>query len=239
MKYLILILVMFATAVAFSILLQDSAYVLLVYPPYRIELSLRLLVVLFIVVSGLGYWLVQVLSLALRLPDVVKKIRLDRAQSKARKLLDIALTSFFEGRYAEAEKAAARAIKMGETSALYPIIAARSAHELSATGRRDAYLSAVGDKSPGETTMRFMTTAKFKLDQHDPKGALSDLQSLRESGAKINAGALSLELKAQQEAGNWDGVLNVLEQLEKRKAIDEKLAGQVRLHAMKEKARQK
>ena len=239
MKYLILILVMFATAVAFSILLQDSAYVLLVYPPYRIELSLRLLIVLFIVVSGLGYWLLQILSLTLRLPDVVKKMRLDRAQARARKLLDIALTSFFEGRYAEAEKAAARAIKMGETSALYPIIAARAAHELSATGRRDAYLETVGNRSPGETTMRFMSTAKFKLDQHDPGGALNALQALRDSGAKVYPGVLALELKAQQEAGNWDAVLDVLGQLEKRKAIDATLAEQVRLHAMKEKARQK
>ncbi len=232
MKYLISMLVLFAAAVALSTLLQNEAYVLLVYPPYRIEFSLRLFVVLFLVLILLGYWLAQLASLTLRLPAVVQKMRQNRAQTKARKLLDIALSSFFEGRYAEAEKAAAKGIKMGETSALYPIVAARAAHELAATDRRDAYMSAVGDKTPGETTMRFMTTAKFKLDQHDPQGALRALQALRESGAKVNTGALSMELKAQQEAGNWDEVLKVLAQLEKRKAIDARLAAQVRQQAL-------
>lgn len=239
MKYLISVLVLFAAAVALSTLLQNSAYVLFVYPPYRVELSLKLFVLLFVLVIGLGYWMVQLALLAMRLPTVVEKLRQHRAQIKARKLLDIALTSFFEGRYAEAEKAAAKAIKMGETSALYPIIAARAAHELSATNRRDAYLSTVGDKTPGETTLRFMTTAKFKLDQHDPQGALNALQSLHDSGAKVHTGALSMELKAQQEAGNWDEVLSVLAQLEKRKAIDATLAERVRNHATQEKSRQK
>ena len=237
MKYLISMLVLFAAAVALSALLKNEAYVLLVYPPYRIEFSLRLFVVMFVVLFALGYWLAQLAALTLRLPAVVQNIRKNRAQNKARKLLDIALSSFFEGRYAEAEKAAAKAIKMGEASALYPIVAARAAHELAATERRDAYLSTVGDKTPGETTMRFMTTAKFKLDQHDPQGALNALQALRESGAKVNVGALSMELKAQQEAGNWDEVLTVLAQLEKRKAIDAALAERVRNHALAEQAR--
>lgn len=238
MKYLISVLVLFAAAVALSTLLQNGAYVLFVYPPYRVELSLKLFVLLCVFVIGLGYWMAQLALLAMRLPAVVQTLRQNRAQIKARKLLDVALTSFFEGRYAEAEKAAAKAIQMGETSALYPIVAARAAHELSATDRRDAYLSAVGDKTPGETTMRFMTTAKFKLDQHDPQGALNALQSLRASGAKVHSGALSMELKAQQEAGNWDEVLGVLTQLEKRKAIEASLAERVRKHALAEKSRQ-
>ncbi|MDD2720775.1 MAG: heme biosynthesis HemY N-terminal domain-containing protein [Gallionella sp.] len=238
MKYLVSILVLFALAVALSTLLQNGAYVLLVYPPYRIELSLRLFVLLLLATFGLVYWLTQMFYLAVRLPELAHKMRLERAQHKARKLLDIALSSFFEGRYAEAEKAAARAIKMGETSALYPIVAARAAHELAAIERRDAYMSAVGDRTAGETTMRFMTAARFKLDQHDPQGALKDLQTLRESGMKLHSGALSMELKAQQEAGNWDGVLEVLAQLEKRKAIDAPLADRIRRHALAEKGRQ-
>jgi len=54
----------------------------------------------------------------------------------------------------------------------------------------------------------------------------------------LHSGALSLELKAQQEAGNWDEVLNVLAQLEKRKAIDERLADQVRKHALQQRDHQ-
>jgi HemY protein len=49
---------------------------------------------------------------------------------------------------------------------------------------------------------------------------------------------LSLELKAQQQAGNWDEVLNLLEQLEKRDAIDVTAAAQLRQQAWLEKIRQ-
>src|SRR5450759_2163723 len=116
MKYLISILVLFAAAVAISTLLQNTAYVLLVYPPYRIEVSLKLFVVLFLLVFGFGYWLIHLLLATTQLPAVVQKLRIDRAQNNARKLLDVALRAFFEGRYQDAEKAATRAIKHGAVS---------------------------------------------------------------------------------------------------------------------------
>ncbi|HEX7455026.1 MAG TPA: heme biosynthesis HemY N-terminal domain-containing protein, partial [Gallionella sp.] len=103
MKYLISILVLFAAAVAISTLLQNTAYVLLVYPPYRIEVSLKLFVALFLLVFGFGYWLIHLLLATTQLPAVVQKLRIDRAQNNARKLLDVALRAFFEGRYQDAE----------------------------------------------------------------------------------------------------------------------------------------
>jgi HemY protein len=169
MKYLISILVLFAAAVAISTLLQNTAYVLLVYPPYRIEVSLKLFVALFLLVFGFGYWLIHLLLATTQLPAVVQKLRIDRAQNNARKLLDVALRAFFEGRYQDAEKAATRAIKHGETSVLYPIIAARAAHELGALDRRDAYMSVAGSQSQGDSTMRLLVAAKNRFGQHNQK----------------------------------------------------------------------
>ena len=60
---------------------------------------------------------------------------------------------------------------------------------------------------------------------------MNALHELRESGVKDHVGALSLELKAHQQANNWDEVLNVLYQLEKREGIDEMLASQIRQQA--------
>jgi len=164
MKYLISILVLFAAAVALSTLLQNTAYVLLVYPPYRIELSLKLFVTLFLLVFGFGYWLIHLLTATPQLPDIVQKLRLDRARSTSRKLLDVTLRAFFEGRYVEAEKAASRAIKHGETSILYPIIAARAANELDAFDRRDAYLQTASQQQ-GESTIRLLSATKARFDQ--------------------------------------------------------------------------
>ncbi|MDD2914373.1 MAG: heme biosynthesis HemY N-terminal domain-containing protein [Gallionella sp.] len=238
MKYLLWILLLFAAAVALTVASHNPAYVLLVYPPYRIELSLTLFIVLSLLAFIFGYGLVRLLTAALQLPAYVRKFRLERAQGKARELLDDALGAFFEGRYAAAEKAAARAMELGDTSALHPIIAARAAHELRDYEKRDAYLSAAEGRSAGDDTMRLMATAKFMLDQRDPRAALNALHELRDGGIKGHLGALTLELKAQQQAGNWDEMLNVLNQLEKREAVDVTVAAQLRQQAWLEKIRQ-
>ncbi len=164
MKYLISILVLFAMAVALGTILQNTAYVLLVYPPYRIEVSLKLFVVLFVLIFGLGYWLVHLLLATTQLPGAVQRIRRDRAKSHSRKLLDVALRAFFEGRYAEAEKAARRAIRHGESSVLYEIIAARAAHELKAFERRNSYIALAESHTQGESTMRMLAAAKNKFE---------------------------------------------------------------------------
>lgn len=238
MRYLVWTLLLFAAAVALVSASHNPAYVLLVYPPYRIELSLTLFVILLLLAFVFGYGLVRLLSAAMQLPEYVRRFRLERSQAKGRKLLDEALGAFFEGRYAAAERASAQAMELGDASALHPIIAARAAHELHEYEKRDAYLSAAEGKSVGDATMRLMATTKFMLDQRDPQGALHALKELRASGVKGHTGALSLELKARQLAGDWDEALKVLDQLEKRAAIDVTVAAQIRQQAWLEKLRQ-
>lgn len=238
MKYLIWTLLLFAAAVALVTAAHNPAYVLVVYPPYRIELSLTLFVVLLLLGFIFGYGLVRLGLAAMHLPEYVRKFRIERAQAKGRKLQEVALNAFFEGRYAAAERASAQAMELGDDSALHPIIAARSAHELHEFEKRDAYLAAAEGKSVGDTTMRLMAATKFKLDQRDPQAALNALKELRDSGVKGHVGALSLELKARQQAGDWNEVLRVLDQLEKRSAIDVTVAAQIRQQAWLEKLRQ-
>jgi len=238
MKYLLWIIGLFAAAAALTVASHNPAYVQLVYPPYRVEVSFTIFIALSLLTFVLGYWLVRLISSSLSLPDNVRQFRLERAQIRARKLLDEMLGAFFEGRYTDAEKAAERAIKTGEASVLHTIIAARSAHELREFKKRDAYLAAAEGRKIGDTTMRLMATTKFMLDQHDPGAALDALRELRDRGVKSHPGALSLELKAQQQAGNWDEVLKLLEQLEKREAIDATAAAQLRQQAWLNKIRQ-
>ena len=168
MKYLISILVIFAAAVALGTLLQNTAYVLLVYPPYRVEMSLKLFAVLFLLILMLAHWLLQLLSDTSRLPALVKKMRQERAQNNSRKLLDVTLRAFFEGRYQEAEKAAVRAIRHGETSVIYPVIAARAAHELGASERRDAHMANAGQRFQGDSTMRLLSDTRNRFGQPPP-----------------------------------------------------------------------
>jgi len=238
MKYLLWIIALFAAAAALAIASKNPAYVQLVYPPYRIEVSLTVFIAMALLTFVAGYWLARLISSFMSLPEHVRQFRLKRAQARARKLLDEMLGAFFEGRYADAEKAAERAIEAGETSALHPIIAARSAHELHEFKKRDAYLAIAGEKKAGDSTMRLLAATKFMLDEHDPDAALEALRELRDRGVKNHSGALSMELKAQQQAGNWDEVLKLLDKLEKLDAIDTSDAIQLRQQTWLNKIRQ-
>lgn len=237
MKSLIWLLILFAAAVALTLAAHNPGYVQLVYPPYRIEMSLTLFVLSILGLFALSYMAVRLLLAALRLPAFVRAYREERSQNKGRAAMMEALTAYFEGRYAAAEKAAVTAMELGEKSGLNPIVAARAAHELREFDKRDAYLADAENKTVGEATMRLMAKTEFQLDQKQPQSALGSLKELGDSGMRKHVGALSLELKAQQQSGNWDAVLDVTAQLEKRHAIDATLATQMRQQAWLEKLR--
>jgi HemY protein len=235
MKFLFWLLLLFALAVALTLAAHNPGYVLLVYPPHRIAMSLSLFVLGLLALFVLAYLAVRLISAALRLPEQVRRFRVERAQTKGRAAMLEALTAFFEGRYASAEQAAARAMELGEDSGLNPIVAARSAHELHEYGKRDAYLEEARSGQAGENTMRLIASTKFSLDQHRPLAALEALKELRNSGVRGHAGALRMELRAQQQARNWDAVLDLVSQLEKREALDAASVAQIRQQAWLEK----
>jgi HemY protein len=235
MRWLLWIIGLFAAAVAVMLAARNPGYVQFVYPPYRMEMSLTLFVFLLFAMFGVGYLAVRAVLAALRLPEYVRAFRAERAASKGRSAMMEALRAYFEGRYAAAEKAAVRAMELGEKSGLNPIVAARAAHELREFERRDAYLADAENKTVGESTMRLMAKTEFLLDQKQPQSALNSLKELGETGMHRHIGALSLELKAQQQARNWDAVLEVMSQLEKRNAIDKAVAAQLRQQAWLEK----
>ncbi len=235
MKFLVWLLAMFAAAVALTLAAHNPGYVQLVYPPYRVEISLTLFVLSLLLLFVLGYFAVRLIIAVLNLPAYVRAFRETRAQNVGRTAMLEALTAFFEGRYAAAEKAAVRSMELGEKSSLNPIVAARAAHELREFDKRDAYLADAEGKSLGEATMRLMAKTEFQLDQKQPQSALHSLKELHEKNAGKHVGALTLELKAQQQSRNWDAVLDLATLLEKRKAIDATLATQLRQQAWLEK----
>jgi len=237
MKFLFWLLALFTAAVALVLTAKNPGYVLVVYPPYRIELSLTLFITGLLTSLVLMYFSVRILMALLRLPNYVRNFRENRALGIGRLAMMEALTAFFEGRYAAAERAAVRAMEAGEKSGINPIIAARSAHELHEFDKRDSYLASTQGKAVGESTMRLIAKTEFMLDQKQPQLALDSLKELSASGKQKHIGALQLELKAYQQSRNWDGVLATITQLEKRSAIDPGVATQLRQQAWLEKLR--
>jgi HemY protein len=238
-KTLFWILAILAAAVALMLAAKHNAgYVLLVYSPYRIELSLNLFVTLLLALFAACYGAVRLAAHTLNLPAYVRTFRQERRRDKAREAMDDALLAFYEGRYAKAEKFAAKALEALEAPLANALLAARAAHELKAYDRRDGYLAQAEEAGRERPEPRLMTQAELLLDQRNFQQALQSLKELQATTRK-NLAALRLELKAQTQAKNWDQVLTLVAQLERRDAIDPVQATQQKISAYQENLKRK
>ena len=84
MKFLVWLLGLFSLAVALKLAAHNPGYLLLVYPPYRIEISLTLFLLMLLALFVLGYFAVRLALSAIRLPAYVRQFRLERAHNKGK-----------------------------------------------------------------------------------------------------------------------------------------------------------
>ncbi len=84
MKYVIWIVLIFAAAVALSSAAHNAGYVLLVYPPYRIELSLNFFVLLLLLFAFVSYHLTRLIMMVVNLPKNARSYRLQRTTDTAK-----------------------------------------------------------------------------------------------------------------------------------------------------------
>ncbi len=228
MRWVFWILGLFALAVALALALRfNDGYALLVWPPYRAELSLNLLLLLSGAGFAVGYLLLRFIFGAIGLPRKVREYRERRRHENARATLLTAVNEFFSGRFGRAEKAAARVMESPETAALGAVLAARAAHELRHYDDRDDYLARAEKLAPEESALRLIAAADMLLDQRRFQDALLALRALPDK----HTAALRLELKAQQQARNWQQVLLLVDQLERRRVFDAMQAAQLRRYA--------
>ncbi|HUQ27424.1 MAG TPA: heme biosynthesis HemY N-terminal domain-containing protein [Usitatibacter sp.] len=215
MRFALWSVVLAAVAVAIALLAKDSSgYVVIVTQPYRIELSLTLLV--FLVLGGYlaFYALARFVATLVAIPARVRAYREERENSRLRQSLNEALIAFFQGRYASAEKSAAAALTGEETKGVAAIIAARSAHELGRFSEREQFLDQAKGGAESLDQARLTTLADLLVSQERYEEALAVLNDLSVRDAR-NLRLLRLKLQAEQALRNWDAVLATLASLAK------------------------
>lgn len=145
MKTLFWALAALALAVALTLAARyGNGYVVLVFPPYRAELSLGLAIFLILAAFLLVHGLLRLAAGTLGIPARARAFRQERQKEKARADALSGMLAFAAGRHAEAETLAAAALEQGEEAEICALLAARSAHALGAPDRRDAYLGRIG-----------------------------------------------------------------------------------------------
>jgi len=217
MRVLFWFLLLACAAVAIALAARlTTGYALFVAPPYRVELSLNLLLLL--VAGGFiaGYVLLRIVRRALGLPEEVRLYRQRQHQERARAKQDAALVALLEGRFGRARQFAEEALAIPHSSGLSALLGARAAIATREFAAAEALLSRADASVPSLAVPRLMLEAEMKLEQGQPLEALAILGMLRKEAGSHTA-ALRLELRALQAAGRHAEIPPLVDNLVKRK----------------------
>ncbi|WP_069265423.1 heme biosynthesis protein HemY [Paraburkholderia nodosa] len=217
---------LFAIAVALATVGRfDTGQVLLVYPPYRVDVSLNLFVVGIVVAFLLLYAILRFARNIVTMPRRVAAYRARMRAEKASSALRDAVGNLYAGRFSRAEKAARDSLADAKNTSAAGLIGATAAHRLHEYARRDEWLTQVDD--PDLQEARLMATADMRADGRDADGALAALTEMRTQGGR-RIHAQQIALRAQQQLKNWSEVLKLVKTLEKREALHPAVAVRLR-----------
>lgn len=239
MKGLLWVLALFALAVGVSLAAHfNDGYVLLVFPPYRAEVSLNLAILVILGSFVTLYALLRAVALTLSLPGRVRAFRKRRKAEKMLKTFYDSTRLLFEGRFSQAMKKASDAYAAGQSPALAAVLAARSAQRLREPYKQKDWLDRAVQHDPEMLPACLMLEAEMHIEMRRFAEAVTVLKRLQDISGRHIA-ALRLELRAQQGCESWDEVLRIARLLEKSNALLPELAQEIKLKAHQENALQR
>lgn len=235
MRSLFWLLTLAALAIGLALLGRVSdGYVLWVVPPWRVELSLNLFVLLQLATLALVYLLLRAIVNTLRMPRVVGEFRARRARQRDERAAMEALRLFWEGRYGHAIKSAEQVGTAAESPAaaeLAALVGFKAAHALHDPARSAEWLArAKAANTQNWRTALLMTEAGLALDARDYAAAQTALDGLSpKERRQISVQRLALRLA--QGRGDWAEMLRIARLLEKHRALTPEQALPLRLRA--------
>jgi HemY protein len=237
MRFLFWFLLLAIAAVVAALAAKlNSGYALLVAPPYRIELSLNLLIILIVVGFFSLYFGLRMVARTVHLPTEVRLWRRRQKEQRARAKLDAAIVALLEGRYGKAQQEAKEALALPHSSGLAALVAARAAIDVRQFDAAEEFLSRPETQATSLAVPRLTLSAEIALEQGQPQEALRILESLRRE-AGLHTAALRLELRATQAARRFASIPPLVEQLVKRGVFDTAQGEQLRIAALREQLR--
>lgn len=237
MRAALWLLALFGVAVAIALFAgNNQGTVTVFWPPYRVDLSLNL--VLLLLVAGFFFLHAALRALA-ALFDLPRQALRWRVQQKERGmhafLLD-ALSHLLAGRFIRARKSAEAALAQEESLSaggaapangpqlrtLAHLLAAESAQSLQDRAARDEHLKLALEQAGGQAQETregaLLRAARWALDDREPQAAMGWLQGLP-GGAGRRTLALRLKLKAARLARHTGDALETARLLAKHRAF--------------------
>jgi HemY protein len=210
---------------------HGTGYVVMVIPPWRIELSVMLFVILIVAGFALAYWATRLAVATYGLPGHMKKVRAENERAKSRDAVFASLELLFSGRFRDAEEKARAGMQHDDTRDLAAALAAWAAYEGGNSGAAVPYLDRIrGEGGEKSANMRDASKAYMLLADGRAHEARELLKNLAESDPK-NPGVLKMKVEAEVAEKAWDDVLATLNPLARSGLLPEAAAQQIRLNA--------
>ncbi|MFZ1445536.1 MAG: heme biosynthesis HemY N-terminal domain-containing protein [Candidatus Dechloromonas phosphoritropha] len=239
MRWVFWILALFAVAVAAALGARvNDGYVLLVLPPHRIEVSLNLFVLALVTLVLILYAALRTLALTLGLPRRVKRYRERRRRERAGTVFQDAVRLLFEGRFGQALKKATESYAAGTYRGVSALVAARAVQRMREPEKQQEWMRRALADDPRNEAAALMLEAEMMNELRRFDEALAVLGRFQGKQGRHIA-ALRLELRARQGTGDWDGVLKLVRQIEKRDALPPEVAREIKTLAHLENIRRR
>ncbi len=244
MRVALWLLALFGVAVASALFAgTNPGTVTLFWPPYRIDLSLNLVIVLLSVFFLTLYLALRALSGLLSLPSQARRWRVQHIERSLYMGLLDAMAHLNAGRFIRARKAAQGVLAQELTlvqheqalpsadrlRALTHLLAAESSHALQDKASRDEHIRLGLDHAGKIDSLEVreglqLRAARWALDERDAQAALQRLNELPQGAARRTL-ALRLRYKVARLAGQTETALDLARLLTKHRAFSQ-LAGQ-------------
>src|SRR5690606_36757768 len=154
---------------------HDNVAVL--WPPYRVDFSVNLAVLVRVLSFLLIHLLLVALAKELALPARVRGYHQRRQHEGARVALLDGVLALFEGRFGRAERLAQAAREDDLLAGPAALVAARAAHRMREFDHRDRWLD-LAEVDPGGAHAGLMTAADLALEEQDPVRAIAAMERL-------------------------------------------------------------
>lgn len=225
MRTLIWLIGIFAVAAGVALVAgRNDGYVLLVAPPWRLQLSLNLLIIVLVLSFVCTYFLIRLMRRTVQLPSRVAQWREQRRRVRGGRALTDSVSALFEGRFSQSLKSASRAFQTGEGGAMAALVAARAAHALRDEERYREWLGQAAGQGRHAEVARLMTEAELAAEAGRYDEAERQLARLRDLGHRHTA-MLRLEARVAFARRQWSELISIVRQLHRQKAItDEQTA---------------
>jgi len=238
MRAALWLLALFGIAVAIALFAgNNQGTVTVFWPPYRVDLSLNLVLLLLVAAFVLVHTALRALSAFIDLPRQALRWRTQQKERAMHAALIDAISHWWAGRFIRARKSAESALEQessleksgqrpangSQVRAVAHLLAAESAQALQDKPARVDHLQRALEQAAARDAQEtregaLMRAAEWSLEESDPQGAISWLAELPQGAARRTV-ALRLKLRAARLAGRTADALETARLLAKHRAF--------------------